>query len=64
MSDFLICLTEEEINHAYLAVNKATIRNGNEDAVKVFESVLEKLRPYAGEATKMAADLMRITNTY
>lgn len=60
MSSFAIVLTDEEINHTALALQRAITGNENKDAVKVFEGIQEKLDPYISDATKQAITVMKI----
>lgn len=59
MSEFLINLTEEEIDHVYLATQKCIKGNENRDAVKVFEGIQKKLDPYASDSTLTAIAIMK-----
>lgn len=52
-----ITLTQEEVDHIYLAVAHAIVGNINNDAVRVFKQVMDDLATHASEITKLAADI-------
>jgi len=62
MSEFLISLSEEEIDHIYLATQRCIKGNENKDAVSVFEGIQKKLDPYASDSTLTAISIMKQFN--
>ena len=62
MSSFLIELTDNEIMHTYLALQRAINGNTNMEAVNVFQTIKRKLEPYVDDSTKLTATIMQITH--